>query len=234
MRIGICDDLVEDQLLLEQACNQLGYTDIVRYNSGEEFLADAEYQKLHLLFLDIEMDGKNGLEIKEILEHTRPQTFVVFCTTHTECMPDAFGRNVISFLTKPFTIHMVERCIKKALYLGKDFYPITITKDQTLCCSQILYVHTENKYCVFYSTTEERFLSRKSLQEWAEELSDFGFCCISRSCLVNLKFVKHIKKTVLQLTNKQELPVSRRYAGTLLELHNQYRIQSIRYDINHS
>ena len=131
MKIGICDDVIADQDLLENACNQLGYTDIVRYHSGEEFLADTEKQKLYLLFLDIEMEGKNGLEIKEILEKTNAQTFVVFCTTHAECMPEAFGRNVISFLPKPFTTHMIERCIKKHCILEKIFIQLQLIERKT-------------------------------------------------------------------------------------------------------
>lgn len=231
MKIGICDDVIADQDLLENACNQLGYTDIVRYHSGEEFLADTEKQKLYLLFLDIEMEGKNGLEIKEVLEKTNAQTFVVFCTTHVECMPEAFGRNVISFLPKPFTTHMIERCIKKALYLGKDFYPIAINREKNLCCNQILYIHTENKYSVFYSVTGEGILSRKSLLKWEKILCDFGFCSISRGCLVNLKFIKYIDNTRLFLTTGQKLTVSRRHTVQLEKRYQEYRIQGVRYDV---
>lgn len=232
MRIGICDDVMSDQILLKKNCEQLGYTDIVQYNSGEEFLADAKHSDLHLLFLDIEMDGKNGLEIKDILEETNSQTFIVFCTTHTECVMDAFGRNVISFLPKPFTTHMVERCIKKALYLGRDFYPVTVNPDTTLRCCDILYVHAEAKYSVFYVANAENVnaSSRKSLQTWEKELSDFDFCCIGRSYLVNLKYVKDIRNTTLLLTNKEELPISRRYKGKLEEACKQYRIRGMRYE----
>ena len=109
MRIGICDDCEEDLISLKDICNQYGHTDITLYHSGEELLADPNSSKLELLFLDIEMDGQSGLEVKDILEHTNAFTFIVFCTSHTECMMDAFGQNVISFLSKPFTELAVER-----------------------------------------------------------------------------------------------------------------------------
>lgn len=230
MRIGICDDCEEDLISLKDICNQYGHTDITLYHSGEELLADPDNSKLELLFLDIEMDGQSGLEVKDILEHTNAFTFIVFCTSHTECMMDAFGQNVISFLSKPFTELAVERCIKKSLYLRKDFYPISINSDTLVPCCDILYIHAENKYSVFYSTNGNTTLSRKSLRDWTKELDALGFCRISHSYVVNLKHVIKLENMSLFLSNQLKLKISRGYMSKFNEAYKQYRIDRMRYE----
>lgn len=232
MRIGICDDCETDRILLKKICNQYGHTDIILYHSGEDLLADPNCSKLELLFLDIEMDGQNGLEVKNILELTNTFTLIVFCTSHTECVMDAFGANVISFLQKPFTDLIVERCLKKALYLRKDFYPVAITTDIISPCCNILYIHAEKKYSIFYSVDNSTILSRKSLQKLEEELSSLGFCSISRSYIVNLKHVKKIEKTTLFLSNHTTLTISRRYLSKIIDAYHQYQIRGMRYEEN--
>lgn len=230
MRIGICDDCKEDLMLLRNICNKYNYTDITLYRSGEELLEDKNCSKLELLFLDIEMDGKSGLDIKEILEYTNSFTFIVFCTTHVECMTNAFGQNVISFLSKPFTDRAVEQCIKKALLLKKDSYPISINADNVAFCCDILYIHVENKYSVFYTTDGDTILSRKSLRDWANELDTLGFCSISQSYVVNLKHIKKIEDKTLFLSNQINLKISRRNMNELNEAYRQYRISRMRYE----
>lgn len=90
MRIGICDDCEQDLILLKCICNKYNHTDITLYHSGEEVLKDKNHSKIELLFLDIEMNGTSGLHIKKMLEYTNASTFIVFCTSHVECMQDAF------------------------------------------------------------------------------------------------------------------------------------------------
>lgn len=230
MRIGICDDCEEYLMLLSNICSKYNYTDIVLYRSGEELLKDKNCSKIELLFLDIEMDGQSGLDVKDILEHTNSFTFIVFCTSHIECMMDAFGQNVISFLSKPFTAHAVEQCIKKALHLRKDFYPIYIAPNTTVPCCNILYIHVEGKYSVIYFADSNTILSRKSLKEWKKELCTLGFCSISQSYVVNLKHVKKIEDKTLFLSNQVNLKISRRNVNEVNEAYRQYRISRMRYD----
>jgi two-component system LytT family response regulator len=198
------------------------------YRSGEELLAAPEISQLNLVFLDIEMDGQSGLEVKEILERSNPFTFLVFYTSHTECMGDAFGSNVISFISKPFSKPAVERCLKKCMYLKKDFYPIPVHTDMLIPCSEILYIHAENKYSIFYFTNNKTTLSRKSLRNWADELKNLGFCRISHSYIVNLKYVDKQENMSLLLTNGIILKVSRACMHNFREAYKNYRISRMR------
>lgn len=227
MKIGICDDDITMCSTLKAHCLLLGYENIILYNSGEALLESSDFSSLDILFLDIELEELSGIEIKNLLENS--STYIVFCTTHSEFMPDAFGRNVIGFLQKPVTAHQIERCLKKAAYLKRDYYTVALDEKITICCKDILYLHTEQKYTVFYTLDKTTFSSRKSLHEFEKELSNLGFCFIQRSYLMNLKYFDKITGQNLTLTTGQILPVSRRCLKPLKEAYHNYMVSKMTY-----
>ncbi len=182
-----------------------------------------------LLFLDIEMDDISGIEVKRILEQKNVHTFIVFNTMHQELMSEAFGCNVISFITKPFSKHMIQRSIEKAAFLTKDYFPIHLDEKVVLACGDILYLHAEDKYTIFYTLAGESFSTRKPLKEWCEELEELGFARVSRSAMINMKYyvAVHGKNVVLQ--QKTELPISRRYINPLKQQFQNYMLQMMRH-----
>ncbi len=229
MKIGICDDFAKDRECIKNYCMDLGYGDVHTYSSGEELLDSPEHSSLNLLFLDIELDGINGIQIKNMLERTNPSTFIVFSTTHHELMPDAFGRSVINFLTKPYSEHSIDNCIKRAAFLDRDYYPISIDEATTLPCRDILYLYTDQKYTIFYTEDGTTFSTRKPLKVWAEELKDLGFCPISRSAIINLKHYIKPKNKQAILSGNISLPISRRYKSTLESRFDTYILNMTRF-----
>lgn len=229
MKIGICDDVAEVRQQIEKLCKKIGYKEIFSFQSGEELLEFPDYSSLTLLFLDVEMNGINGIEVKNILEQSSPSTFIVFITTHQELMPDAFGRNVISFISKPFSERSIEHSIERTAFLSKDFYPIKIDKTTAIPCKDILYLHSEHKYTIFYTENGESFSSRRPLKDWEKELDELGFCPISRSAIINLKhYVKVYEKNVI-LYGNISIPISRRYINLLKQKFDDYMLRIMRY-----
>ena len=232
MKIGICDDLPEERNLLIQYCHHLGYQDTYVYSSGEDLLNSPELTTLTLVFLDIELKERNGITVKKQMERLSPTTLIVFCTTHQELMPDAFGRNVIFFLTKPLTEHAVEQSLKQAAYITKDFYPIIADQGIALACRDVIYLQAEQKYTVIYTEDGTTHLSRKALREWKEELSELGFCAISRSAIINLKYYKKLteKNRKVLMQNGASIPISRHYQNVLRKQMDAFMLHQIRLE----
>jgi DNA-binding NtrC family response regulator len=65
--------------MLTQMLNDLGYENILTFNSGKECM-----EHLHLnpnvVFLDYQMEDMDGLEVLEKIKRYSPATGVVFCT----------------------------------------------------------------------------------------------------------------------------------------------------------
>ena len=85
MTIGICDDEKELRSSLrrvieqEAQLNGLDYK-VSEYSSGKEMLKALEKDAPELLFLDIEMDGIDGMEAARAIRKTRKDTVIMFVT----------------------------------------------------------------------------------------------------------------------------------------------------------
>ena len=219
MKIGICDDQSDARNQLKRHCCNLGYRDILMVSSGEELLHSPELTSLDLVFLDIQMEGISGIEVKERLERLSPATLIAFCSAHQERMSEAFGRNVLLFFSKPAEERFVRKCIEQVAYIKKDCYLIEINRDDTVACGDIVYLQSEQKYTVVYMKDGGSYLTRTSLKKLAWELKEFGFCPVSRSAVINLKYLEKITydgKMIL-LASGDEVSVSRNYQEGLFE-----------------
>ena len=228
MKIGLCDDDLQIRTQLLILCKKLGYNDISQFESGEKLLSSNIYLSLTLLFLDIEMKDMTGIEVKNILEKSSPFTLIIFITSHNEQIKDAFGRNVISFISKPFSEISIRHNIEKAAYLSHNFLPVKIDDNIAVPCEEILYLCSEQKYSIFHTKNGNSFSSRKSMKEWAKELEEFNFCPISRSIIINLKHYKKIQEKKVILHNGISFPISRRYTNLLKQKFDEYVLNMLR------
>ena len=108
-----------------------------------------------------------------------------------------------------------------------DFFPIAINDCVFIPCQDILYLHSENKYTIFYTTNGESYISRDSLTAWNEKLKEFGFCPVSRNSIINLKYYKKTYQKQAILSTEIRLPISRRYLQTLDETFRCYMIKRV-------
>ena len=71
LRIAIVDDLPQDAERLQQALTAEGQTNIIRYESGDALLSAISPEQLDALFLDICMEGTNGIDTARKLREQR-------------------------------------------------------------------------------------------------------------------------------------------------------------------
>lgn len=232
MKIGICSRQSEKKALLIQHCHHLGYQDTYAYSSGKELLNSPSLTSLTLLFLEIEMPDLNGIDIKKRLDQISPTTFIVYYASNQKFMPEAFGRNVIFFLVTPLTENSIKKCIEQAAYFSKDFHTIAVNKNVTLPCREILYLQSEQKYTVIYTEDNATYLTKKTLLKWKSELCGLGFCAISRSAIINLKYYNKLieKDRKVLMQNGVTIPVSRRSISLLQEQLNIFLLHRIRLE----
>ena len=228
MNIGICDDDKQTRKQLSDLCQNLGYNKVYEFKSGEELLNSDICSKLTLVFLDIEMSGMTGIDVKNKMEKSCPFTLIIFNTSHNEKVNDAFGRNVISFIYKTFSEISIRHNIEKAAFLCRNFLPIKIDNNTSIPCEDILYLCSEQKYSIFHTKNGNSILSRKPLKNWAKELDEFDFCPISRSTIINLKHYKKIENKTIILYNGASFPISRRYTNLVQKRFDQYILDMMR------
>ena len=225
MKIGICDDDRNTCDFIKSCCEKLGYEEIELFYSGEELLNYPYLSSLNLLFLDIEMSKMDGILVKNCLEETFSKTYIIFCTSHIEVMPEAFGKNVILFLNKPLHETAIEEGVKKALFFIKEQYVVAINPELFVTVKDILYLSSEQKYTVFYLFGGRTGLSHESLSSWLPRLIPYGFSSISRSYIINMRYCIEIRKHMVLLKENICLKISRRLLSSFKKEYEMYQIK---------
>ncbi len=183
------------------------------YNTGAEIVsADKRYD---LIFLDIEMPGKDGMIIAKELREKGYKGNIVFLTSHTEFMPEAFKVRAFRFLEKPVKTGELEETLSEA---EKEFVnnKKLIVADSgahiIINISDILYVEGKKNDTIIHMT-DGSIETKKTMKYWLTELGEGQFCQVHKSYLVSLRYIKEVytDRVTMQYID-DEIPVSRRNA----------------------
>ena len=117
--VGICDDEAGEREKIQSFCEQYfresGQKGVyVSFSSGEEVFAYAG-KRMHLLFLDVEMEEIDGLQVLRELEQSDLVWRVVFVTSHQETVFGSFGIKTLGFEKKPVGYDNIEKWLQIAI-----------------------------------------------------------------------------------------------------------------------
>ncbi len=85
---------------------------------GVEALEKIERLRPDLVFLDVQMPGRSGLEVAARLRPPRPA--VVFCTAFDQYAVDAFELYALDYLLKPVSLARLRRCVERVRASRED------------------------------------------------------------------------------------------------------------------
>ena len=188
-----------------------------------------------LVFLDVRMPGKSGLDL--LGELSVIDFEVIFVTAHNEYLLQALQFSAVDYLMKPVDedrlVDAVER-VKKRLKEKKDTGQTesllhNITKagfpmEMRLCLptqkgftivklEEIAYCEAQRSYTIFRLVNGKSIMISKPLFDYERLLSDTIFLRVHKSFLINLMHIKEYTRgeggTVI-MTNGMEIEVSRR------------------------
>lgn len=229
LRIAICDDKKDCRTIIARYCENYCLERkqefvYYEYDTGEQFLETDK--ETDIVFLDIEMQGMDGLQVKDILCGRGGELRIIFVSGHEEAIPDAFGRRVYGFLRKPFSYEAFAKKLDVALadFVEQEIY-IACKNRGNVCrieVSRILFIQADGKYTkIFLWGTDEYVFSDQSIGSWKQELcdNDFGMC--HRSYLVHFPYIKNICQEIL-VADGSRIPVSRRMEREFRDAYRQY------------
>lgn len=227
MNICICDDEIQMRKRIREICKKYFESMDMSYQvceaeNGLEVLENIG--EIDLLILDIEMPAMDGVTLKDRLQDDSSQAKVIFVTSHEEMMQEAFGMNVIGFVSKGTLTQKLPRYLKLAITLnGKD-----LLIENTYHSKDITKIHSEREYCNLYFENGGTELIRSSLKDMEILLREVDFVQISRAWLVNLKFVrKYTKKTVS--IQGEEITINRGYRENFNKAYENFCERNARY-----
>lgn len=169
-----------------------------------------------VFFLDINMQGMDGLKTAMRIKEKYPKLLVVLVTAYMNYALDGYKVKASRFLLKDNLADTIEECMddliaeinKNRRILEFRFVEGTIK----LYADDIIYIETELHKNVFY-TEKGTFQIYKKLDELENEFNDMGFVRAHLSFLVNMRYITKISGYVMTLTTGKKIPVPKaRYA----------------------
>lgn len=119
MQIAVCDDEKEIRSMLAEHVTRLyPAAELSLFPSGTALL-QAENPP-DILLLDIQMDGKNGMETARELRKNHPEMILIFVSAREDFVFDAFDVGAFHYLVKPFSQEKFEQVLKNAVGRYKD------------------------------------------------------------------------------------------------------------------
>lgn len=216
MNIIICDDRIDDRKNLSDLLSDYGEKKnyefaITEYESGEQLCEEqSALEACQLLFLDINMQGMDGLKTAMRINEKYPKLPVVLVTAYMNYALDGYKVKASRFLLKDNLADTIEECMddliaeinKNRRILEFRFVEGTIK----LYADDIIYIETELHKNVFY-TEKGTFQIYKKLDELENELKNMGFVRAHLSFLVNMRYITKISGYVMTLTTGKKIPV---------------------------
>lgn len=221
--IGICDDEKAYRDHIKTLCGSFLDTQnqerqFMEFTSGEEVLS---YQgdKIHLLFLDIEMPGMDGLEVMEKVRGNELIWRIVFVTSHKELKWETIDLKTLAFLEKPVDRIGVETCLKTVIRENGENIDVslkTVDGDCYLKLDQILFIQAQGNYVSVYSKKDE-ITGYDSIKTMEAQMKGTTMLRTHKSYLANLQYVQKMSGVALQMTNGCSVPIGRKYYQSVKE-----------------
>lgn len=216
--IGICDDDPIFIKYIKRLVREMRVQAVfLEYHSGEELVSGMrEQQAFDLFILDVKMPGMDGNETAKEFRKLFPDTLLVFCSG--VCLPtvESFETTPYRYWLKQYTEERMRSELEGALSkLGEmRAAPCIVAKNGNqlvrLNPGQVSYIAIAKRGTdIFVADSGERYTSQKKLQEFYEQLKEFGFAYPHNSYIVNLKYVAAVGRKELEFVNGEKLSVSR-------------------------
>lgn len=226
--------VVDDELLSRKKILRFLETrpekfEVLEASNGIEALNLIESQHPDIVFLDIEMPEMNGMDLIQALG--KPQFQLIFQTAYGEFAVQAFEKNAIDYLLKPYSQERFNLALDKALQLkepaidtqalGKHFSDEKVyltkvvvkrgMKNTLIPLDEVLWFKSENHYS-YVCTKDFEYIYHEPLKDLIGKLNPQEFYQVHRNAIVNKRAVKDViqgDNMKLVLYNGSEVPVSR-------------------------
>lgn len=179
--------------------------------SGEELL---NYDgQIDILFLDIQMNGMDGMETARKLRADKFRGFLIFITVLKEMVFQSFEVQAYDYLVKPVEEKQFEGTMERllasmqsvgedSLLVQKGYEGRIIRKDEIVFCEII------DRKIYLNLVSDEVLDYYERIENLETKLGGHFFRC-HRSYLINLKHLKGYKNGTAYMDNGKEVPVSR-------------------------
>lgn len=227
MNIAICDD---EKIIREQIKNLIEKQEVnsvlKTFASGQELLES----KLHfdIIFLDIQMEGINGIDAAKILRERGEETILIFITGLKEYVFDVFDVSAFHYLLKPVEETKFGEVFGRALTelekrkskIQEQFFIKTRTRSFNINKNDILFIENRARKVEIH-TKKETIEIYAVMNELEQQLGQDFYRC-HRGYLVNMAHVREYTADSIQLNTGETVYLAKGKYSEFVKIYMHY------------
>jgi DNA-binding LytR/AlgR family response regulator len=219
-RVVIVDDEPGALAVLSKMLNNYFDFEVVgTFSTTNNLIKNIASIRPHVLFLDIHLGEKSGFDIARELYQKRCNTKIVFVSAFDKYAIQAFEYNIIDYLLKPVSNERLRKCIQKieASFSSENKSPQphashSVTSNTPLLRfntqngfilvdpSEIVYMEADHVYTKIVMTHQTSHYVAQNLGKILPLIDRVNFLRISRSVVINVKYLREVNRTQRQCT----------------------------------
>ena len=229
LQIAICEDEQADrerlQEMLHTILNKYAVErQITCCGSGEELLDSGI--RFHLIFMDIVMEGRNGIDIGQEIYNRNHTVKIIYQTNFGEYCREAMNTvHAFAYIEKPVDAKMLEQQVAEFLKQYRkeevqlEFHSVSFEENGIVAEKpSILLPVSAIQYFEYIKTKKKvKIVTESVVYEYpdvisslGERMQPYGFETSCRGILVNLRNVMKIKGYEVVLRNGASVPLSQK------------------------
>ena len=235
IRIAIVDDEKDhiiqlNQIILTFFKNKNIQITVDTFLSGELLLSDTTV--FDLIFLDIQMDGIDGIETAQQLRVKNKKTAFFYVTSYKDYIQKSMTIHPFAFIVKPYSEKEIIENLEDYIVYNEslnikslaDVYHINTVNNLhfSINTRDILYFHYLENRNIQVITKNERHTIKDSISNVFSQLNHDCFIIPNQSFIINIYNVKEINgysKSII-MKNDDIILISRRKYNEILEIFN--------------
>lgn len=224
----IVDDEKLARTLLTRYIEQMPQLELVAACKGaNEAKAVLDTTPVDLLFLDIQMPERTGIELLGKLER---QPLVVFTTAYEQYALEGYQLDIVDYLLKPFRFERFVQAVNKAerrlqLPVGSTapaeerpfLYIKADSATHKVLLDDIVYIKGMKEYVIFHLASDKRLVSLQALKNLELELPANQFIRIHKSYIVAIAKITAVDAGHVYL-GKEQAPIGGNYKAEVQKL----------------
>lgn len=230
IRIAIVDDEKEEVIKIKTIVEEFFQSNEIDYQikeffSGEELLAHAE--PMDLMFLDIQMNGIDGIETAMIIRSKDKKATLIYISNYSEKMASSFAVHPFAFLEKPINPSDIQKHLKDYFSYTESRYKknmIVFTGQHgeiIADINNIIYFEYESNRKIRLIMTDNKYLIIGSISELSKRMEQYDFIIPHKSFLVNKAEIRAFNSSLV-MSNGDEIPIAKNRQKQIREQINKF------------
>lgn len=229
----VIDDNPSSHEIIQNFINRTPYILLQKcFDSPIDVISYLQVHEVDLLFVDIEMDDLNGIELIKHIKSTHKSSLPYFIIiSGYDYALESFELNVVDYLLKPISLERFLQAVHKVVELKKkEEELLQVKKAEPLSKKKYLFVPYNKKHIrvefvnILYMQSDEHYLKifvkgykypfvlTMSIRKMEALVSPDDFLKVNRSYIINLAYLKEFSTKTIHLEHTDAIiPIGKNY-----------------------